>query len=263
MGPAALPGGAGKARADRLDQTTVGIGDHQLHPRQAAGDQAPDERQPPRTVLGRGDLHPQNLPAPIGVHAGRDQHVNVDGRPALTDLLGQGVHPHERIRAGIQRPGAERGHLGVQDLAHLRDLALGDSLDPELIDQLVHPPRRDAQQVGGGHHRDQSLFGATTALQQPLWEVRAGPQLGDGQLNRPRTGIPLPFPVTVTPADPLTAAFAVAGPAHRIGFSAHQRLGHRLDHRPQQIRLTRPDLLGEPARRVHTVTDGHRVVPLR
>jgi hypothetical protein len=31
-----------------------------------------------------------------------------------------------------------------------------------------------------------------------------------------------------------------------VGFSAHQRRGHGLDHRPQQIRLTRPDLLGEP-----------------
>lgn len=52
------------------------------------------------------------------------------------------------------------------------------------------------------------------------------------------------------------------GPADRVSLGAHQRLGHRLDHPPQQIRLTRPDLFSEPARRAHAVVRGHRVITL-
>jgi NhaA family Na+:H+ antiporter len=80
---------------------------------------------------------------------------------------------------------------GIPDV-YQRD-APRDPLDPELFDQLVHPPRRDAQQVGGGDHRDQGLLGTTTPFQQPLREVRAGPQLRDRQLDGSRAGVPVPL----------------------------------------------------------------------
>jgi hypothetical protein len=142
--------------------------------------------------------------------------MDVDGSPALTDLLGQRVHPHERVRAAVQSAVPERGDLGIGDLAHLADLALGDPFDPQLLDELVDPPRRDAQQIGRGHYRDQGLLSAATPLQQPLGEVGTRPQLRDRQLDRPGTGVPVSLPVPVPPVDPLIAALAVTGPADAI-----------------------------------------------
>jgi hypothetical protein len=79
VGSTPLPGRTRQRRPDRLDQAAVGIGDDQLDSGQATGDQTPQERQPAGAVLGRGDLHPEDLPAPIGVHPGRDQDMDVDG----------------------------------------------------------------------------------------------------------------------------------------------------------------------------------------
>ena len=159
------------------------VGDDQLHPRQAAGDQAAQERRPAGAVLGRGDLHSEDLPPLIGVDAGGDQRVHVHRPAALAHLLRQRVQPHERIRSGIQRLGAKRLHLPVQHLCHLAELALGDLLDPELLHQLVHPARRNPQQVTGGHHTDECLFGPAAPFQQPIGEVGARAQLGDGQFD--------------------------------------------------------------------------------
>jgi hypothetical protein len=44
----------------------VGIGDHQLHPGQAAGFQRLQTRRPKRAVLGLADLKSQYLAAPVG-----------------------------------------------------------------------------------------------------------------------------------------------------------------------------------------------------
>jgi hypothetical protein len=51
--------------------------------------------------------------------------------------------------------------------------------DPERLDQLLHPPRRDTQQVAGGHHRGQRPLGTPTPLEQPVGEVGPLPQLRD------------------------------------------------------------------------------------
>ena len=80
MGAAPLPGRAGQRGADRLHQPGVGVGDNQLHARQAAGDQAAQERQPPGAVLTRGDLQPEDLPLPIGVYT-----TSVDAAPRVSD----------------------------------------------------------------------------------------------------------------------------------------------------------------------------------
>jgi hypothetical protein len=71
---------------DRADECLVGIGGHQLHPDQAAGGQVPEETEPARAVLGRGDLQPEDLPMPVTVDPGGDQGVHVDHPPALPPL---------------------------------------------------------------------------------------------------------------------------------------------------------------------------------
>ena len=64
VGPAALPGGAGQHGGDRVHQAGVGVGGDQLHAGQAAGDQAAQERQPARAVLGAGHVDAEDLPVP-------------------------------------------------------------------------------------------------------------------------------------------------------------------------------------------------------
>ena len=73
VGAAALPGRAGQVRRDRLDQTAVGVGGDQADPGQAAGDEVGEERVPRRPGLAGGDAQAEDLAAPVGVDAGRDQ----------------------------------------------------------------------------------------------------------------------------------------------------------------------------------------------
>ena len=121
MGAASLPAGAGQGRADRGDQAGVGVGGDQPDPGQPGG-QVLEERQPRGAGLGRSDLAAEDLPVPVAVDPGGHQHGRVDHAAALADLHRQGVGGHERVRAGVQRAGAEGLDLGIQVLGHLADL---------------------------------------------------------------------------------------------------------------------------------------------
>ena len=88
-------------------QAAVGVGGDQRDAGQAAGGQVAEERQPAGAVFGGGDLQAEDLPVPVGVHAGREQGVHVDDAAALADLQHQRVRGDERVRPGVQRPGPE------------------------------------------------------------------------------------------------------------------------------------------------------------
>ena len=62
VGPAPLPAGAGYRGGDGVDETRMGIGNHQPDTGQASGDQAPKERGPARAVLGGVQVKAQDLP---------------------------------------------------------------------------------------------------------------------------------------------------------------------------------------------------------
>jgi hypothetical protein len=65
----------------------------------------PQERQPSRAVLGGGHVQAEDLPLAVGVDAGGDQGVHVDGTAALADLLGDRVASAGRVRrAAIALP---------------------------------------------------------------------------------------------------------------------------------------------------------------
>jgi hypothetical protein len=81
----------------------VGVGDDELDAGQSAGGQRAQERQPAGSVLGGGDVDAEDLAVPVGVDADCDQGVDVDDPAFLSDLLGEGVDPDERVRAGVQR----------------------------------------------------------------------------------------------------------------------------------------------------------------
>ena len=80
-----------------------------------------------RAVLAGGDVHTEDLPAPVGVHPGRDQAVHVHRPAALADLLGQRVDQQNVY--GPPSSGRVRNalHQLVQLRRHLADLRLGQA----------------------------------------------------------------------------------------------------------------------------------------
>jgi hypothetical protein len=168
----------------------VRVTDHELDAGQAAG-QLAQERQPARPVLPGSYVEAEDLAVAVGVVGGGDQGVHVDHTAVLADLDRERVDPAKRVRAGVQRPVAERGDLGVEVRGHLTDLRTRQGLDPQLFGQPFHPPGGHAEQVGGGHHGDQGLLGPAAMGQQPLRKVGAVAQLGHGELDGPGAGVPL------------------------------------------------------------------------
>jgi hypothetical protein len=161
----------------------VGIGGDELYPVKPSGDQASEEGKPPRPVLGSGHLTPEDLPAPLGVHARGDEHVHPDDSPALADLHHQGICPHEAVGTLVQGPGAERLDEAVQLLGHLGDLGLGEPGDSQGLGQALQAPRGDPEQVARGHHRGEGGLSQLAALEQPVGEVAPRPELGDPKLD--------------------------------------------------------------------------------
>jgi hypothetical protein len=104
----------------------VGVGDDQLHPGQAAGLQAAEERGPERAVLTVADLEPQDLPVPVRGHPGGNDDGLGDDPVIDPGLAVGGIQEHIPEQLPGQAPVPERRDLGVQvsaDPAHLR---LGD-----------------------------------------------------------------------------------------------------------------------------------------
>jgi hypothetical protein len=85
VNPASLPGGVHHFGDGGLD-ALVGVGDDQLHPAQAQPGEAAQERRPEGLCFGRADLHAQDLTAPIGVGADRDDGGRRDNAAVLADL---------------------------------------------------------------------------------------------------------------------------------------------------------------------------------
>ena len=247
MGPAPLPACPRKRRGDRVDQTGMGVGDHQAHAGETSDHETPQERGPAGSVLGRVHVKAQDLPGALRVHAGRDDHRHVHDPSALAHLLGERVQPHVGVRAGLERAGAE-GLDGSQLLCHLRDPGLGDPLDPELANQALDPAGGDAADVALGHDLDEGALGPTA--------------LRDLKRDRARPCVPRTLPVAVAPVDPFLGALTVVRAAQGIDLGSHQPLGEDLHHLPQQIDIGSVYLLAEGLQRVNSVPD-HRAPPPR
>ena len=128
-------------------------------------------------------------------------------------------------------------------------------------DHVVHPPGGHALHVALGHHRHQRPLGPPPGLEEPVGEVAALPQLGDGQGHGPGPGVEGPGPVAVAGVHPLVGSLAVGGAADGAGLGRHQRLGEGLDHLSDQVgAAVGLELLAQPGRRVHRVRDYHRII---
>jgi hypothetical protein len=77
----------------------------------------------------------------------------------------------------------------------------------------------DAGQAGGGDDRDEGLFDPAAAFQQPVREAAAGPEAGDGELDRAGPGAPRAGAAAVAVVDACVADPAVLGVAQGVGLS--------------------------------------------
>src|SRR3954453_20648547 len=87
-----LPTGALEVDLDRLDQAAVVVGDHQVHPAQAAALEALEQGTPTGFALAVPDLEPEDLAVPLRGDARGDQRAAGAHPPVLADLEYQGVH---------------------------------------------------------------------------------------------------------------------------------------------------------------------------
>src|SRR5215213_3977230 len=130
----------------------------------------------------------------------RDHERLVDDATAVADLLDLGIE--EQIGVGaLQRPGAERLDVLVEQPADPAHFALGHA-QPEALDELVDAARGNPTDIGLLDDREQRLLRAPARLQE-RWEVAAPAQLGDLQLDRPRTRLPLPRAIAVAMRHPI------------------------------------------------------------
>ena len=114
----------------------------------------------------------------------------IETHPAVLAHLDEGgVQPDVGV-GPVERAGAEALHLGVQLGAQPADLALADPLQPQRLDQVVHPPRRDALHVGLLHHRHQRPLRPRARLQQ-RGEVAAVAHPRHPQLDRAHPRVPV------------------------------------------------------------------------
>ena len=91
----------------------------------------------------------------------------------------------------------ERRDLLIEVFGHAGDLGLGQRVDAESFDQLVHPAGGDPGQVAVRHDGDQRGFGPLATLEQPLGKVGARAELGDGDVDGADPGIQGPVAITV------------------------------------------------------------------
>jgi hypothetical protein len=137
---------------------------------------------------------------------------------------------------------------------------LGAPFDAKVADELVDPAGGYAGEIAVGDDRDERLLRSTARLEQPVREIGAGAQLGDGEVDRADPRVPPAGPIAVAAVGAVLAALAVGGIAGDVHVSTHERLGHLLHDVAQQVRLGVFQLLAKPGRKVHRGTD-HRLPP--
>ena len=192
--PAALPRRALEHGADGLFQPAVRIRDSELHPVQPTGLQRPQERRPEPLVLTVTNIESEDFPAPVGGDA-ESNHDRLGHHPVPDPGLAIGrIQEHIRVFQGREVPVAERTDFMVEILTDPGYLGLRNpGIRAEGLDQVIDLAGGNTVQVGLHHHRVQGLVHPAAALQQGR-EKRAGTQLGDLQVQIPRSGRQRPGP---------------------------------------------------------------------
>src|SRR3954451_15423190 len=233
----------------------MGVADGQLHADQPARHQRPEELAPERLGLRFADVEADDLLAAALVHGAGDDDALAHNAPAVADLLDLGVDEQVRV-AALQRALAEGPDLLVEQGGDPADLGLGDA-QPEALNELIDPPRRDAAHVRLLDHRDQRLLAALARLQERR-EVAALADLRDLQLDLTRARVPAPRPIAVAMRRTVLGALAMGGTDQLRDLGLHDLLGdhpHRLaDHVTVLLAQHLPDDLLDR----HPLGTGHR-----
>jgi hypothetical protein len=262
VGAATLPAGAWQVRGDRVLQPGVRVGGDQANPGEASRDKVGEERVPGRPRLAGGSLQTEHFAAPVRVDTGRDQHDDVHDLAALADLHSQRVSGDERERSRLgQRSVPEVRDLLVELGCHPGHLRLRQRVDPEGLHQFVHPTCADASEVAVRDDSDQRRLGAFAALQQPLGEVGALPQLRDRNIDRAHPGVEIAVTITIAVRDAVWTGSAPFGADHRVSVSREQGVDHPLQQLPHQVWRRLRERFREHSSRVDNVWSGHRDEP--
>ena len=240
----------------RCFEALVGVGDHQLHPAQAAPHQAAQKLRPERLRLRGPGRHAEHLTPTLGVHRHSDYRGHRYDPAALAHFDVGGVDPQVRP-VTFERPVQERVDALIDLFAQPRYLALGDPGHAHCLDQVVDRARGDALDVRLLDHRRQRLLRRPPRLQESR-EVAPAPQLRYPQRNRAAARVPVPIAEAVAPVLAALGAFAVAGANQPIHVHVHQPLRHKANHLAQQIAV---GPLLKQLRQCHPFS-GHRF-PLR
>src|SRR4029077_7992909 len=116
---AALPGAA-EHLVDRLLQPGMRVGDDELHPGQAALDQATEEAAPERFRLGLADIEADHLAIAGLVDAVGEHERLAHDTATVANLLDLGIEPQIGV-AALERPVAKRVDLLIKALTDPRD----------------------------------------------------------------------------------------------------------------------------------------------
>ena len=215
---------------------------------------------PERLGLGLADIDREDLAAARLVDAVRDHQRLVDHPPAVADLLDLRVQEHVRV-AALQRAGPERVDVLIQRRADPADLAAADP-QPEALDELIDPPRRDATHIRLLHHRQQRLLRAPPRLQEAR-EVAALADLGDLQLDLARARVPAPRPIPVAVRRPILGpALAALGADQLRHLELHHLRRDGLDRLADHVSVLIEQHLLDDLLDRHPVGTGHAAPPL-
>ena len=198
----------------------------------------------------------------VVVDSGGQQGHGVDHSSAFADLHRQRVGGDERERARLgEGTVAEVLNDRVQIRGHAGDLGLREPVDPEGLDELVHPARADTGEVAVGDNGDQRRFRPLAPLEQPLREVGSLAELGNRDVHGADAGVQIAVAVPVALSRPARIGAAVLGTDYRVGISRQQGVDDRLQQAAHQIGTGLSQSFAEQASRVDNVRSGHRDAP--
>lgn len=180
---ALLPAGPDHDFADRFDQASVTVGDHQADTVQAAFTQRAKKLGPECLCLAVADHDTEDFTAAVLGDTGRDDDGL--GHDLIVDagLDVGGVEEDVRKPGVIKGTGPERVELFVEAGADPGDLALRYAgIRAEGFHQVVDRAGRHPVNVGFHDDRVKRLVDAASAFQQ-AGEGAPGPQLGDREFQ--------------------------------------------------------------------------------
>ena len=107
---------------------------------------------------------------------------------------------------------------------------LGQPVDAELLDELVHAAGADPCEVAVGDDGDKRRLRALAPLEEPFGEVRAGAELGDGHVDRASTGVQGAVTVAVAGIGAVLSSGAVISAADSVCLSGQDVVDDVTEH---------------------------------